>query len=57
MVVAIGQKVGHSVSLSRIDNGIGLTITRRYTGPRTKELLEEVPSEDFDTGPYGSFGA
>ncbi|EEQ30594.1 amino acid permease [Microsporum canis CBS 113480] len=28
----------------------------RYTGPRTKDLLEEVPSEDFDTGPYGSCG-
>ncbi|KAF3896852.1 Programmed cell death protein 2, C-terminal putative domain family protein [Trichophyton interdigitale] len=34
-----------------------LSARRRYTGPRTKELLEEVPSEDFDTGPYGSFGA
>ncbi|OAL75231.1 amino acid permease [Trichophyton violaceum] len=34
-----------------------LSARKRYTGPRTKELLEEVPSEDFDTGPYGSFGA
>ncbi|KAK2878144.1 hypothetical protein FQN49_001119 [Arthroderma sp. PD_2] len=33
-----------------------LSARKRYTGPRTKDLLEEVPSEDFDAGPYGSFG-
>ncbi|KAF3490950.1 amino acid permease 2 [Arthroderma uncinatum] len=33
-----------------------LSAKGRYTGPRTKDLLEEVPSEDFEPGTYGSFG-